>query len=39
MCIYIYIYIYIFSEAQKCPQEELPLVFVPVETPGGHPSK
>ena len=27
-----------FSEAQKCPQGEVPLVFVPVGTPGGHSS-
>ena len=24
------------SEAQKCPSGEVPLAFVPVETPGGH---
>ena len=26
------------NEAQKCPEGEVPLVFVPVGTPGGHPS-
>ena len=26
------------SEAHKCPSGEVPLVFVPVGTPGGHPS-
>ena len=26
------------DEARKCPQGEVPLVIVPVGTPGGHPS-
>ena len=26
------------NEAQKCPSGEVPLVLVPVGTPGGHPS-
>ena len=30
---------WMLSEAQKCPSGEVPLVFVPVGTPGGHPSK
>ena len=25
-----------FNEARKCPQGEVPSVFVPVGTPGGH---
>ena len=47
--VYIYIYIYIteaplygqlsFNEAQKCPSGEVPLVFVPVGTPGAHPNE